>query len=223
MGAQRAVFFDLDGTLLNTLDDLAASMNEVLNGWGCQTHTAQDYRHFIGDGVHMLAMRALPPALRTEKLVQDAVQAFRQVYSRRWKEKTRPYPGIKDMLKTLAEQEILMGVVSNKPHEPTLICVQTFFQQTSFAVVQGHVQDFPPKPDPSGLLSALQACGAHPGYSLYLGDSGVDMKAARGAGMRAVGVEWGFRSREELMEHGAEYVLHDPRELMPLMGRLFSF
>ena len=219
---QRAVFFDLDGTLLNTITDLAASMNEVLTQRGCSVHHVDDYRYFIGDGVHMLVYRALPPSLRTEEGVQETVQAFREVYARRWKETTRPYPGIEDLLQALVKQEIPLGVVSNKPHEPTLTCVQTFFSLVSFTVIQGQIQGTPPKPDPAGLLAALKSCGADPEHSLYVGDSGVDVLAARRAGLRAVGAEWGFRTREELMDHGAEYVIHHPLEVLQIAERVWS-
>jgi len=213
---QRAVFFDLDGTLLNTIADLAASMNEVLTQLGCPVHHVDDYRYFVGDGVHMLVFRALPPSLRTEEGVRETVQAFREVYARRWKETTRPYPGIEDLLQALVQQEIPLGVVSNKPHEPTLKCVQTFFSQLSFTVIQGQIQGIPPKPDPAGLLSALEVCGADPEHSLYVGDSGVDVLAARRAGLLAVGAEWGFRTREELLEHGADYVVTHPLGILEI-------
>lgn len=218
---QRAVFFDLDGTLLNTISDLAASMNQVLTQWGCPMHPVDDYRYFVGDGVHMLAFRALPPSLRTEEMVQEAVQAFREVYALRWKETTKPYPGIEDLLQALMKQEIPLGVVSNKPHEPTLTCVQTFFSQISFAVIQGHTPDLLPKPDPSGLLAALKTCAADPEHSLYVGDSGVDVQAARRGGLRAVGAEWGFRTREELMDHGAEYVIQHPLDVLEIADRVW--
>ncbi len=219
---QRAVFFDLDGTLLNTIADLAASMNEVLTQRGCPVHPVEDYRYFIGDGVRMLVIRALPPSLRTEEGVQETVQAFREVYARRWKETTRPYPGIEDLLQALVQQEIPLGVVSNKPHEPTLLCMQTFFSQVPFAVIQGMTQDLQPKPDPAGLLAALKFCGADPEHSLYVGDSGVDVQAARRAGLLAVGAEWGFRTREELLDHGAEFVVQHPLEVLQTAKRVWS-
>ncbi|MFO7876913.1 MAG: HAD family hydrolase [Desulfovermiculus sp.] len=219
---RRAVFFDLDGTLLNTISDLAASMNQVLAQWGCPVHPEEKYRYFIGDGVHMLATRALPLPMRTESRIEQAVQAFRQVYSRRWKETTRPYPGITSLLQALGEQKISLGVVSNKPHEPTLTCVQTFFPQVSFVVVQGQTQGLPPKPDPAGLIAALKACGADGHQSLYLGDSGVDVQAAKGAGMWAVGAEWGFRTREELEEHGAEHVVRHPLDVLEIAQQIWK-
>jgi phosphoglycolate phosphatase len=113
-------------------------------------------------------------------------------------------------------------VVSNKPHEPTLNCVQTFFPQVFFTVIQGQIQGMLPKPDPAGLLSALEVCGADPEHSLYVGDSGVDVLAARRAGLRAVGAEWGFRTREELMDHGAEYVIQHPLEVLQIAERVWS-
>jgi phosphoglycolate phosphatase len=214
----EAVLFDLDGTLLNTIADLTASMNEVLEQRGCPVHSEDDYRYFVGDGVHMLAARALPGPLPSEAAVQEAVQAFRQVYSRRWRETTRPYPGIEDLLQALMHKGVPMGVVSNKPHEPTLACIQAFFPHVPFAVVAGQTEDLPPKPDPAGLHAALKACGAAPERSLYLGDSNIDMQAARRAGMKAVGAAWGFRTREELEEHEAFYVAAHPLDVVKLMG-----
>lgn len=221
-GLPGAVFFDLDGTLLNTLFDLAASMNQVLAQWGCPMHPTEDYRYFVGDGVYMLAFRALPAELRTDKKVQEAVQAFGEVYGRRWKETTRPYPGINALLQALAEQEVPLGVVSNKPHEPTLECVQAFFSDISFAVIQGQTRDLAPKPDPAGLIAALESCGADPEYSLYVGDSGVDVLAARRAGMLPVGAEWGFRTRKELMDHGAEHVIQHPMDVLEIVERIWT-
>lgn len=217
---QSAVFFDLDGTLLNTIFDLAASMNEVLTQRGCPVHPVDDYRYFIGDGVHMLVFRALPHCLRTEEKVQEAVHDFRQAYDRRWKETTRPYPGIEDLLQALGKRNVPLGVVSNKPHEPTLTCVQAFFSQVPFAVIQGQTPDLPPKPDPAGLLAALKICQADPEHSLYVGDSGVDVQAARRAGLRAVGAEWGFRTREELLDHGADFVIRHPLEVLDIAERV---
>ena len=213
----QAAFFDLDGTLLNTLQDLASSMNEVLEHQGCPQHSVQSYRAFIGDGVHMLVHRALPERMRSQDTVQACVQAFRETYARRWQESTQPYPGIKGLLQALDEQSIHLGVVTNKPHDSAVACIQAYFPQVPFRVIVDQAEGIPPKPDPTALIQAMRACGTAAERCVYIGDSGVDVLAGQRAGALAVGAAWGFRSRQELVEHGADHVLEAPLDFLRIL------
>lgn len=219
MSRPAAVLFDLDGTLLDTLRDLADSGNEVLEKRGLPTHPVDAYRTFIGDGMVNLVRRIFPEEHRpTEGEETAAVLAeYRAAYGRNWRRTTVPFPGIPELLDVLAERRVPFGVLSNKAHDFTGKCVEAFLGGWDWDVVLGSREGIPHKPDPSGAHEAMEILGADPGSTWYLGDSNVDMHTAVNAGMRAVGVSWGFRSVEELREAGAEFVLGSPAELLDLV------
>ncbi len=210
----RAVVFDLDGTLLDTLQDLANSMNAVLSRRGLATHELTAYKRMVGDGVRMLVTRALPDFLRGEEIVAAVVTEMRAEYARRQLEHTRPYPGIPELLDALASKHIPMAILSNKPHEATRAVVAALLSAWRFDVVQGETPETPRKPDPMGALSIATRLGIPPKEFLYLGDTDTDMKTANGAGMAAIGVLWGFRDREELLAHGARKLIETPLQLL---------
>lgn len=210
----RAVLFDLDGTLLDTLTDLADSMNAVLRGRGFPEHPRDSYRFFIGDGVPTLVRRALPPAAAADdELAEAAVLEYHREYGRRWDAATRPYPGIAELLWELTRRGLPMAVLSNKPDRFTSTCTDRFFPGIRFAHVEGQRPDRPHKPDPAGAFEAARRMGVKPAEVLYVGDSSVDMRTARAAGMFPLGVSWGFRPRAELLEHGALSIVDEPGEL----------
>jgi len=212
----HAVLFDLDGTLLDTLDDLADSMNAVLAAAGHPVHPTDAYRRFVGDGVVNLARRALPPDHRDDAAVRRAVEAMRAEYKNRWDTRTRLYDGIPELLDELARRNIPAAVLSNKPHDFTLLCVRKLLARWSFAVVQGVTDDCPPKPDPAAALRVAELLNVTPAEVLYLGDTNTDMATAVAAGMVPVGALWGFRDADELTAAGAALLVTHPREVLEL-------
>lgn len=210
----KAILFDLDGTLLDTLDDLAHAVNRVLARAGLPVHDRAAYRRFVGDGSRMLITRALPSEHRQPDRIETFLAAFKADYGRHWAEATRPYPGIPDLLAALSRRGIACGVVTNKPQSFAERCVQHFFDKTPFGIVHGQRETVPLKPHPQAARMAAAHLQVPVSNCLFLGDSGVDMETARSAGMLPVGAAWGFRPREELIRSGAHIVLEHPGEVL---------
>lgn len=213
MSTIQAVIFDLDGTLLNTLDDLADSTNRVLTRHGYPTHPTEAYKHFVGDGIDKLVFRVLPPEKRAEKNVSACVHALRDHYGRHWKNQTKLYDGIEDMLSELSRLGIKLAILSNKPHHLTEITVSHYFANWNFAEVAGAIDDIPKKPDPAGAIRIIDKMKIAAENFLYVGDTNTDMKTANGAGVFAIGALWGFRTESELLKSGAKAVISKPAEL----------
>jgi len=216
-GRFSAVLFDLDGTLLDTLADIAHSANGALEELGFPTHEIGAYRQFVGEGLRMLFWRALPAEARTEAVIDRCAEGFREAYSRQWNVHTRPYDGVPELLDGLTVRDIRMAVLSNKPHLFTKRCVDEYLPQYQFQMVLGHRDGVPRKPDPAGANEIINALGVRSEQVAYLGDSATDMKTALAVGMYPVGALWGFRSRDELQQNGAEAVISRPMELLDLL------
>jgi len=216
----RAVLFDLDGTLLNTLDDLADAMNSVLAAQGLPVHPTDAYRYFVGDGARALAERVLPPDHDDPELVDVCLSKFRAAYAQNWDAKTRPYPGIPGLLDALTTAGIPMAVFSNKPHDDTVRCVVNLLPTWTFMAVFGLREGVPRKPDPAGALEIAAAAGMLPAEFAYLGDTATDMQTAVAAGMFPVGALWGFRTEQELLDNGAQMVIREPRQLLPIVATI---
>jgi len=219
MNPDKAVIFDLDGTLLDTLQDLADSGNAVLEARGFPAHPTDAYRTFIGNGMMNLVRDIFPeehrPALGEET---DAVLAeYRAAYGERWKNTTVIFPGIAPLLDELIAKGIPIGVLSNKAHDFTVKCVEAFLGDWKWDVVLGARDGIPKKPDPAGAVEAAAVLGLKSGDCHFIGDSDVDMMTAVNAGMHAVGVSWGFRPVEELLGAGAEFILEEPHDLCSLI------
>jgi len=210
----QAVLFDLDGTLLDTLADLSDSMNAVLREMGFPAHPTGAYRYFVGDGVVMLARRALPENARDEATVDRAVAAVREQYAKRWDNKTRPYDGVPEMLDELARRGMQLAVLSNKPQDFTQLTVGRMLGLERFERVWGVSERVAPKPDPRGAMDLSLAMGIDPARFAYVGDTGTDMRTACGAGMYAVGALWGFRTADELRQNGAKVLLETPADVL---------
>lgn len=213
----KAAIFDLDGTLTNTLQDIACAMNRALRLHHLPEFAVDEYRYLVGDGAKTLARRAVRDRLELAESVQKEYQAY---YEKHTLDTTKPYDGIPELLHMLAEQGIQLCVLSNKPHADTCGVVKHFFPDVPFAVVQGQVDSVPVKPDPAGALNIAGKLGLPPEQFVYLGDTNVDMRTAVSAGMHAVGVTWGFRSAEELKQFGAEILLDNPQNLMKHVTKL---
>ncbi|MDD6049863.1 MAG: HAD family hydrolase [Clostridiales bacterium] len=207
----RAVLFDLDGTLTNTLEDIADAMNRSLRMHGLPEWPLDAYRYLVGDGAKKLAERAVREEQHLALSVQQEYQAYYQEHTQ---VKSRPYDGIPELLRALQARKLPLAVFSNKPDADTKHVVAHYFPEIDWAVVRGQIEGVPVKPDPTGALAAAQAMGVSPGEVLYLGDTATDMRCARNAGMHPVGALWGFRTAQELMESGAEHLVAHPGELL---------
>ena len=213
----KAVIFDLDGTLLDTLEDIADAANHVLLQKGFPTHRIDAYRYFVGDGVNILFSRVLPEQKQNDDLVAECVAAFREAYGYYWNVKTKPYDGIPDMLDSLTARGFRLAVLSNKPDDFAKKCVKELLSEWQFEVVFGSQDGIPRKPHPEGALRIANLIDTKPGHILYLGDTFIDMRTAVAAGMFPVGALWGFRSAEELRNAGAEKVITQPQDLLHLL------
>ena len=214
----KAAIFDLDGTLLDTLADIAEAVNRVLEAWGHPTHGPDAYRYFVGDGSEMLVTRALPEDQRSDEAVQQALKAFKAHYRKNWDRRTRPFDGVPQLLDALVRQGIRLAVCSNKPHEFSVLCVEKLLQPWRFDQIVGQSPRFAKKPAPDMALAIAERVGIRPGETLFVGDSGVDMRTAVAAGMVPVGAAWGFRTEAELMENGCRFVVRHPLEVLKLIG-----
>jgi phosphoglycolate phosphatase len=214
----EAVVFDLDGTLLDTLEDIANSANNVLAKHGYPTHPVDDYRDFVGAGVTMLITRLLPDEERDDDIIRKCVKAFLAQYSRNWNVKTKPYGGVEDTLNALVARHMKLAVLSNKPEEFTQQCVAEFLPYGAFEMVVGHRNRIPPKPHPAGALHIAECLKVPPGHIAYVGDSAIDMETAIAAGMLPVGALWGFGSLKQLQHSGAKSLIERPEEILDLLS-----
>ncbi|MFZ1978270.1 MAG: HAD family hydrolase [Bacteroidota bacterium] len=213
----NAIIFDLDGTLLNSLEDIADATNRVLAADGFPIHSTEEYRDFVGYGAKELIFRVLPPDYRDAETLQRCLRAYLVDYGRNWNIKTKPYPGIPEMLDLLKVHKFKLAVLSNKPEEFTQVCVRQLLSGWKFDVVLGASKNIPPKPDPAGALEIAKRMQLTADRYLYMGDSGVDMQTATAAHMFPVGVLWGFRGRAELLKEGAKVLLEHPEELSKIL------
>ena len=213
----RAVLFDLDGTLLDTIADLTDAMNVALASLGLAGHGVEACKYYVGDGLRNFAARALPAGARDEATLDRCCERFRAAYAECWHVKTRPFEGIPELLDGLAERGVTRTVLSNKPDDFTKRLVREMLGRWEFAAVRGVRADGLKKPDPAGAVEIAEQVGVPPAGFLYLGDTDTDMQTATAAGMHAVGVTWGFRPAEELRAHGAEALIDRPTELLGLL------
>ena len=213
----RAVIFDLDGTLLDTLQDLGDSMNRILERHGWPVHPPSAYKMFVGNGAHKLIERAVPAEARSPELLEQCYREFIEDYRQNWAVKTAPYQGIPELLEELHRQGITMSVLSNKIHDFTVRCVEQFLPVQYFRLIFGERPGIPRKPDPTGAIEIAEKTGIAPEETVYVGDTAIDMKTGRAAGLLTTGVLWGFRQREELEENGADHIIKNPEELIQVV------
>lgn len=213
----KLIIFDLDGTLLDTLQDLGDSCNAILQQNGYPAHPLVAYKKFVGNGVQKLIERALPEEARTAETITTLLAAFKTYYEQKPVSHTKPYTGIIPLLQKLKSLGYLISVASNKYHEAVIPLMQQYFPDIQFDLVLGHRAGHPAKPDPAIVLDSLQALGVNKQNCFYVGDSSVDMDTANNASVTAIGVTWGFRDEDELKEHGAQYIIHRPQELLDII------
>ncbi len=209
----KLVIFDLDGTLLNTLTDMAVSVNYALTECGFPTHDEDAYRLFVGDGIDRLFERALPPADRTQANITRMRDIFLPYYTVHKSDFTRPYAGLTELLERLQDRGMKLAVASNKYHAGTVAVVEKQFPTIQFDVVLGQRDGVTPTPSPQVIYDILDATGCELSEAIFVGDSGVDMLTGRNACIRTIGVAWGFRSIDELITDGANQVVQTAAEL----------
>jgi phosphoglycolate phosphatase len=212
------VIFDLDGTLVDTLQDIADAMDRVLAQEGAPGHTSAEYRYLIGHGIRNLVAESLPPDLRSEERIARCYERMIEDYGRNSLVKTRPYDGVPELVRALRGEGLPLAIHSNKSDELTRDIVAALLDPADFVVVHGARPDAPLKPDPAIALAIAARFGVAPEHVVYVGDSLVDMRTATAAGMIPVGALWGFRTRDELVESGAAVVIDAPLDLLALRG-----
>ncbi|MDR0476397.1 MAG: HAD family hydrolase [Desulfobulbaceae bacterium] len=208
--------FDLDGTLLNTLADLATACNLALRQLGLPEHHEDAYRFFIGKGKRALIETIVPPGSPLA-LVDDCTARFAEHYQKCWCEKTRPYPGVENLLRRLLKAGVDVAILSNKPHDFTLLCVRHFFPELNFLRVFGLRDGRPRKPDPASSLELMAIAGRKPEDCFFIGDSAIDMATGANAGMKTIGVTWGFRGVDGLKGSPADHLVTSADDIYRLV------
>lgn len=215
----KICIFDLDGTLTDTLDSLVYSVNGTLQEMGLPEISREQCRQFVGNGARRLIEESLIAAGdQGASRIEEGMERYGRIFGANCMYQVVPYEGIRDLLKALRDQGIQLAVLSNKPHQQTVDVVRTIFGEDVFDHVQGQCDAIPRKPDPAGIHYILEKMGISAEECLYIGDSEVDIATGRAAGVKSVGVEWGFRDRETLEEAGAEYIISVPDQLLQFVS-----
>ena len=215
---KKAVIFDLDGTLANTIESLTYCGNRALRKFGLPEFEEADYKYFVGDGAAVLVRRALDKAGDTGLIhFQEVFEEYSRLFEKDCMYHVKPYEGIRELLEELKKRQIRIAVLSNKAHENSIQVVETLFGAGYFDWVQGQMDGVPKKPDPAGVYQIQKKLGLPKEAFLYMGDTSVDMKTGKAAGMFTVGVLWGFRDRQELEENHADVIIERPAELLSLL------
>lgn len=210
---KKLIIFDLDGTLLDTIEDLANATNYALSQFDLPVHPVESYRYFIGNGLQKLLEKACPEDRRNPELISMLRDKFIGYYYRNADANTRPYAGISELVNSLNEKGYYLAVASNKVHDATVELVKRFFPEINFRAVFGQRDGYPVKPDPSILNEIIDIAGVNHNEVIYIGDSGVDATTALRAGVDFIGVLWGFRTENELRAAGATIVADKPSNI----------
>ncbi|MFY9105672.1 HAD family hydrolase [Arcobacter cryaerophilus gv. pseudocryaerophilus] len=212
---KKTVIFDLDGTLLDSIEDIASSMNKVLESLQLPTHKIEDYKHFVGGGVDILVENAL--SNQSKEIKYEVIKRFKIEYDGKLHSKTLPYDGIYELLDELKKLDINLAVLSNKPHEFTVSYVNHFFKNYNFKEIHGQKKDVPKKPDPKAALDIVKCLDSSCENTYFIGDTKIDMQTAKNANMTAIGVLWGFRDEKELRDFGADFIVSNPLEILKII------
>lgn len=210
----KLVIFDLDGTLLDTIEDLANATNHALRQFNFSTHSTETYRFFVGNGINKLIERALPEEHKNADAISMVKHEFLKYYLFHADDCTKPYPGIPELLHKLQHDGYQLGVASNKMHDATVDIVKRFFPDVHFTSVLGQREGVPVKPSPVILEEIVNTAAVLKSETLYIGDSGVDAMTAANAGIAFIGVLWGFRPQQELEDAGASRFVEKPEEIL---------
>ena len=215
----RLIVFDLDGTLINSLEDLADSANHVLVQHGFPTHPVDAYRYFVGDGVRKLIERILPEEERNDAQIEQCRQEFVAYYRIHMEDKTEVYPGMIELLKALKEKGLKIAVATNKVHIAVAPLMAKYFPNIQFDSMIGQREGVPVKPHPQIMFDILKETGCQPSEALHVGDTATDMQLAHRAGIESVGVLWGYRPLEELQEASARHIIKHPLDLLKIIDK----
>lgn len=211
-----AIIFDLDGTLLDSLYDIAICANIVLKEHKLPVHEIDDYKKFVGGGAEIL-IRNCTPKDTSEILIEKLLKRFKEVYEENLHSNTKPYEGIYDLLEELSKYKVKLAVLSNKPHEFTVKYVNKFFNKYNILEIHGQKENIPKKPNPTAAINIANSFNISCEKTFFVGDTDVDMKTGKNANMIAVGVKWGFRSLDELLENGADFIVEKPLDILDLI------
>lgn len=215
------IIFDLDGTLADTMDDLKTAMNSTLSILGYEPRTKFELLNFINNGSREFVRRSLPTAVQTEEfIIESALQIYGYEYEKCFCDKTRAYTGIYETLQALKNEKFKLGVLSNKPDKFVKTIVAKLFGLDTFDFVMGQ-SNLPHKPDPASANYVAKMIGVKPSKCIFVGDSDIDMKTANNAGMRSIGVSWGYRNADLLTETGANYIADTPGEIIEHAKEIF--
>ncbi len=213
----KCIIFDLDGTLINTITDLGNSCNYLIDKYSFDAKwNEEDYKRFVGNGMKKLVERAFKGTLSEDELDRRLAE-YKEHYNKHYLDNTLPYNGIKEQLEILKSKGIKTAIVTNKAEESAIHIVESLFGKGTFDVIIGQRDNLPVKPAPDGVYIALEEMGFTKSDALYFGDSNVDMQTAKNSGIKAIGVTWGFRSREELEKEGADVIIDSPSEIEKLI------
>ncbi|MBQ0083801.1 MAG: HAD family hydrolase [Clostridiales bacterium] len=213
----EAVIFDLDGTLVNSLLDLANASNFALSFYGFPTHETEKYKYFVGNGIPKLIYRITPKDKRDEATLNKISEKFFENYNVHYADNTYVYSGIKELIAKLKETGIKTAVVTNKAHAAAIEVINSLLPDT-FDLVLGQRPEIPTKPDPTLTLMAMEKLEVKPDECIFMGDSGMDVKTGVNSGALPVGVLWGYRKEDELLENGAKYIIENPGELIKIIN-----
>ncbi len=211
----NAVIFDLDGTLIDTIEDIKDSLNIPLQKAGFPIYSTDSYYYLVGDGIREMVEKALPE--NKKKLTEEFVEKFREEYQQRWKLKSHLYSGISEMLNSLFKMNFTIGILSNKPDDFAKIMVKTLLPEWNFSVVRGHQVGVPIKPHPASSLKIIRELNLQSEKTIFVGDSNIDIFTAKEVGFFPVGVSWGYRTEQELLNAGAKLILNKPNELIQFL------
>ena len=214
----KAIIFDLDGTLIDSLEDIAVCMNQVLEELNIPSHKIEDYKYFVGGGISILVDNALDK--NTDEETKELVtNRFKVVYDQKLHEKTKPYEGIYELLDELVKLDFKIGILSNKPHEFTIEYAKNLFSKYNMQEIHGQKKEIPKKPDPIAAINIAKSFNTPCEEVYFVGDTMVDMQTAVNAKMIGIGVLWGFRDEEELMSNGATFVVIHPLDILDIVNK----
>lgn len=216
---KKLVIFDLDGTLLNTIADLAAATNYALQACGYPTHDTDAYRFFVGNGINKLFERALPEGTRSKENVLKIRSLFVPYYNEHNADLSRPYLGIENLLETLQKKGYMLAVASNKYHEATQKLIKQYFPRINFLAILGQRENIPAKPDPQVVYEIMEKAGVERNEIVYIGDSSVDMQTGANAGVTTIGVCWGFRPRTELEAYNPSLIAEQAEDILHFLEK----